>query len=132
MRRRSDLWCEAFRPPRAFRPGGRDLDLTAGEDAANPKRLFGADPGRARVAIASVDAVTVVAGRTIGPRFGTAVRRLSVWFAEGLKQAERARPRSLDLDRDARVPARASQAVAVQRIYAHASTSRLDAKGGRM
>jgi hypothetical protein len=102
MRRRTDVRFEPFRPPRAFRPEGRDLDLTASEDAANLKRLFGADPERMRVAIASGDALKAVAGRTTRPRSGIAVRRLSAWFA---------------VNRLPDVPARVKHPIALQLRY---------------
>jgi hypothetical protein len=113
MRRPGDVRSEPFLPPRAFRPTGRDLDLTAGEDAAKLKRLFAAEPLPVRVTFASGDALTAVASRAGRPPFGTAVRRLAAWSAERLKQARRARPRTLELALDA-------------------SMSRLYARSGRM
>ena len=87
MRRRTDLCSEPFRAPRAFRPQGRDLDLTACEDAANLKRRFGSGLEPTRYAVASGEALTASAGRMIRFHFVTALRRLPASFASGLTEA---------------------------------------------
>ena len=93
MRRRTDLRSEPFRAPRAFRPQGRDLDLTACEDAANLKRRFGSGLEPTCAADASGDALTASAGRMIRIQFVTPLRRLPASFASGLTEAHSVQPR---------------------------------------
>jgi hypothetical protein len=95
MSRATATWSEPFRAPRAARLQGRNLDLTADEDAADLRRLFGAD-SRVRVAVAADDPVTMAPGRRIQPQLAAAVRRLLASSAERLAEVKRGGASLLD------------------------------------
>jgi len=99
MRRRTDLWSEPLGAPRTARPRGYNLDLAAGTDVANLKRLLGAGPEPALAAIASNDGLTTAVGRAVQLHFVTALRRLPASFAQSPTGAGRARGRAIEVQR---------------------------------
>jgi hypothetical protein len=105
MRRRVDTWSQPFSAPRGFRPQGRNLDLTASDDAANLTRLFGVR------AISLPDAVAPAALPTVAVR-----RRRDGSLAAALVATRKARRKMLELVHVARRPAHAGRAITVQPV----------------
>jgi hypothetical protein len=101
MRRATDVRPAPFQIPRAFRPQGRDLDLTPSEDAANLKRMFAA---AASASAATSEALAVAAPCPPSVQVAAAYRRALATAAGRLTALRRVREGSFERSRDPQTP----------------------------
>lgn len=105
MRRRTDTWSQPFVVPRRSRPPGRNLDLTACDDAANLKRLFGVGA----ISLPAEESAHAVARVTVRDRFDRSL-------AAALASSRQACESVVDLVHDLRTPVHAAPAIKVQPV----------------